>query len=81
MKLSKVKHYPYSGSYTRTGRKNGYKVEITYNKNSDIYYFMLEKGEYVFNSCWENMKYSSEEDCAAGAEQYIEKLAKMGGKK
>ena len=80
MKLSRPKYYPFSSSYTRTGRKNGYKVEINYNSLNKIYYFLLEKGEeYAFNSCWENARYSTEEDCIVGAEKYIEALTKMEG--
>ena len=80
MKLSKPKYIAWSRSCTKTGREKGYKVEINYNDYYEMYYFCLENGEYTFNSCWENMKYTTEEECVAEAEKYIDELVKMGGK-
>lgn len=80
MKLSKPVTERFTSSYTRTGRKRGYKVEIIFNSLYDHFYFMLHKDEYVFNSLWKNSCFETEEECAKGAEKFVDELAKMGGK-
>ena len=70
----------WSLSYKRTGRKKGYKAEVTYNSFYNRFYFMLEKEDYIFNSLWKNMEYVTEQECIDTCEKYIDDLVKDGGK-
>ena len=47
MKLSNIKYDKYSRSYSRTGRKKGYRVEIAYSDAHKYYYFLIEKNIYL----------------------------------
>ena len=80
MRLSKEKRLmKYSMDYIKTGRMNGYTVTISYSAYHDEYYFLLKKGNYSFNSLWQDLRYATEEGCVIGAEKYVDELAKIGG--
>lgn len=74
MKLSNIKYDKYSRSYSRTGRKKGYKVEIAYSDAHKYYYFLIEKKDtdYIFNSLWHYDGFKTEEECIAICEEYID---------
>ena len=76
MKLG-AKHYArYSLSYVRNGRKKSYQCEIEYNNYSENFYFLICKGNYIFNSYLENMVYGTEEECLSACEAKIDELVK-----
>ena len=72
MKWSNKKTEPFSSSYSRTARKNGWKTVSYYNEYGNNYYFICEKGDEAFNSLWENLSYQKEEDCLKACEKWID---------
>ena len=76
MKLGNKKSERWSQDWTKVGRKRGYTAEICYNNHYNEFFFLLSKGDYRFNSLWEDTKYNSEEECLAACEEYIDKLSK-----
>lgn len=71
MKLGGKRQERWSKDWEKHGRKNGYLAIICYNNFYNIFYFMLHKGDYVFNSMWKDMKYSTEQECLEECEKYI----------
>lgn len=74
MKFSDRKSERYSFSYRRVGRKKGYKAEVTYNHLSNNFYFMLYKGDYIFNSLWKIAPFGDEDSCVKACEEYIDSI-------
>lgn len=74
MKLGNKTYDRYSLSYSRTGRKNGYKVEIAYSQANNYYYFLIKRKDtgYVFNSLWKYAGFKTEDECVAICEEYID---------
>lgn len=81
MKLSKAKKLDtFSSSWTKTGRMKGYKCTIYFNAPSGRYFFVLNKGDYNYNSLWKKLGWDNEEDCLKAAEEYIKFLAESEDK-
>lgn len=61
-------------SYTRTGRKNGYRAAVCYNSLSELFYFCLENktAEVVYNSAWDKGYFKTESECLEACEKYID---------
>jgi len=70
------KHFDYSKEWK--GKKKNYVISINYCANGSNYagqyYFFVEKKDidFRFNSLWNNMKYSTYDECAIVAEKYLE---------
>lgn len=80
MKFGKKNNGILGLSYRRTGRKKGYKAEVIYNSVYNRFYFILKKDSYTFNSLWENMEYTTGQECMDACEKYIDDLVKGGEK-
>lgn len=70
---------------TWVGRKKNYEVKISYsahllNKETPYWYYVLKKGDYAYNSLWNDLKYPSKEDCVNAAEIKIDELIKTQSK-
>ena len=76
MKQSREYGIQYTLSYSKTERKNKYQCELNYNSYYNIYYFMIRKDNYFFNSYCSNMKYKTEAECAAACEAKVDELVK-----
>ena len=79
MKFGKKRRERWSRDWEKHSRKNGYLAKICYNHFHNIFYFMIHKGDYVFNSTWKDMKYSTEQECCEECEKYILSLATETG--
>lgn len=72
MKWSKKKTKMYSLSYSKTGRKKGYKASVIYNDYYEIFYFSTEKDGKSYNSCWDKLEFKTEEECMVACEKWID---------
>ena len=74
MKLGNEKYDKPSRSYSRKGRKKGYRVEIVYSVAHNYYYFLIDRKDtdYLFNSLWHYAGFKTEEECIAVCEEYID---------
>lgn len=76
MKLGNRKQEKWNLDWKRVGRKNGYIVNICYNSHCNTFFFVIQKGENVFNSLRKEMRYASEGECVAACKMYIDELLK-----
>ena len=72
MKWSNKKSERYNMSYHKTARGKGYKAKVVYNCYYDEYYFMTEKSGEIYNSCWDNLKFKTEDECKQACEHWID---------
>lgn len=70
----------YSGRILVGKRKNYYvKIEFymdPYETPEQYWCYTLEKGEYNYNSLWDNLKYNSSDECAQAVICKIDELQK-----
>ena len=71
MKWSKPKFDAWSSDYTITAKKKGIKAEV--NCVGKRYYFFLTfKDEENYNSLWDGLEYTREDECKKACEDYID---------
>lgn len=71
MKWTTKKYDKFSNSYSCTGRKKKCKCTVNYNSVHKNYYFLIEYDGKTFNSLWENLSFSTEEECKNACEEYV----------
>ena len=69
------------GGRVLVGKRKNYVVTIEFYKEpyetpEQYWCYSLEKGNYHYNSLWDNLKYNSSEECVIAATQKIEELKK-----
>lgn len=75
MKLvNKTKRWDYGEMWV--GRKKNYEVNINYSshplrKENPYWYYTLRKGNYTYNSLWDELKYKSKEECINAVEEKL----------
>lgn len=73
MKWSNRKKELFSRDYCISARKGGYKATVVYSWRDNYYYYLVEKGDRVFNSLWDKKAYSTEDACKKACEEWIDK--------
>ena len=84
MRLIKRTQYQYVDEQTFKGRKGKFEVTISFVPRSafhevGVYCYLLRQKEndFVYNSLWDNHRYSTMEECANAAERKIDELKKQ----
>ncbi len=77
--VNKTQRWDYGETWI--GRKKNYEVRINFSvhplkKENPHWYYMLSKGDYSYNSLWDELKYGSKEECAIAAEDKVEQLVR-----
>ena len=76
MKWSKEDKSKFTESYLRRGKKKNYLCFIEYSDYLEYFHFSIYKGDYRFNSIFENQTYKTEEECITACEAKIDELVK-----
>lgn len=73
----------WNGNRTFKGQKKKYKVTVyflttSFREEDPFWYYTLIKDQedYRYNSLWENLKYSTQEECITACEDKINELTK-----
>ena len=65
---------------TLAGKKKNYKVTVCHSAHplagNPLWYFLLDKDDYRYNSLWDNLKYLSQDQCVEAVENKINELVK-----
>ena len=75
MKWSKPKcdAWTWSSNYTITAKKKGIKAEVNYVGKS-YYFFLTFKNDENYNSLWDGLEYTREDECKEACEKYIDMI-------
>lgn len=74
------KTVPFDSQKMFKGKYKKYDVTVYYSRNEASYwYFTFNKKDEDcrFNSLWENMRYTTQEECVAACENKIDELVKQ----